>query len=122
MALRPKIVKLAKVIGGVPGKLTKIDEHAPEYYCLDCVVSDEQADVAIAAGLRQPRTVEYLAKKTGKPFELTKKLALELADIGVFTVWTDEKDKKDRFYMEIFAPGTLERMVGTGNSLKNIRR
>lgn len=118
MALRPKIVKLAKVIGGVPGKLTKIDEHAPEYYCLDCVVSDEQADVAIAAGLRQPRTVEYLAKKTGKPFELTKKLALELADIGVFTVWTDEKDKKDRFYMEIFAPGTLERMVGNRKQLE----
>lgn len=49
MALRPKIVKLAKVIGGVPGKLTKIDENAPEYYCLECVVTDEQADVAIAA-------------------------------------------------------------------------
>ena len=60
MALRPKIVKLAKVIAGVPGKLTKIDENAPEYYCLECVVTDEQADVAIAAGLRKPRTIEYL--------------------------------------------------------------
>ena len=40
MALRPKIVKLAKVIGGVPGKLTKIYENAPEYYCLEFVESD----------------------------------------------------------------------------------
>ena len=31
--LRPKIVKLAKVIGGVSGMVVKIDENAPEYYC-----------------------------------------------------------------------------------------
>ena len=30
--LRPKIVKLAKVIGGVSGAIVKIDENAPEYY------------------------------------------------------------------------------------------
>ncbi len=117
MALRPKIVKLAKVIGGVPGKLTKIDENAPEYYCLECVVSDEMADVAIAAGLRKPRTVDFLARKTGKSLKLTRKLALQLADTGVFTVWTDDKDKEDRFYLEIFAPGTLERMVGNREQL-----
>ena len=29
--LRPKIVKLAKIIGGVTGITTKIDENAPEY-------------------------------------------------------------------------------------------
>ena len=108
-------MKLAKVIGGVPGKLTKIDENASEYYCLECVVSDEMADVAIAAGLRKPRTVDYLARKTGKLLKLTRKLALQLADTGVFTVWTD--DKEDRFYLEIFAPGTLERMVGNREQL-----
>ena len=32
--LRPKIVKLAKIIGGVTGITTKIDENAPEYYCM----------------------------------------------------------------------------------------
>ena len=117
MALRPKIVKLAKVIAGVPGKLTKIDENAPEYYCLECVVTDEQADVAIAAGLRKPRTIEYLAKKTGKTVKETRRLADALADEGVFTVWTDKEDGKDRFYMEIFAPGTLERMVGNREQL-----
>ena len=30
--LRPKIVKLAKIIGGASGMLVKIDENAPEYY------------------------------------------------------------------------------------------
>ena len=37
--LRPKIVKLAKIIGGVTGITTKIDENAPEYYCMAGILS-----------------------------------------------------------------------------------
>ena len=69
MSLRPKIVKLARMIGGVPGMLNKIDENAPEYYALECVVTDDMADVALCAGLRKPRTMEYLAQKSGKSME-----------------------------------------------------
>ena len=58
MALRKKIVKLAKMVGGLPGRIFTIDENAPEYYALECVVSDEQADVALAMGLRKERTAE----------------------------------------------------------------
>ena len=47
--LRPKIVKLAKIIGGASGMLVKIDENAPEYYCMENIVSDDEADIAIAA-------------------------------------------------------------------------
>ena len=43
--LRKKIVKLCKMVGGLTGMMNKIDENAPEYYALECVVSDEQADV-----------------------------------------------------------------------------
>ena len=53
--LRPKIVRLAKMIGGIAGMTNKIDENAPEYYSMVNVVSDEQADVALAAGLRKER-------------------------------------------------------------------
>ena len=59
--LRPKIVKLAKIIGGVTGITTRIDENAPEYYCMAGILTDEEADVAIAAGLRKERTAAYLA-------------------------------------------------------------
>ena len=117
MALRPKIVKLARMIGGVPGMMNKIDENAPEYYALACVVTDDQADVAVCAGLRKPRTMEYLAKKCGKSLEETTRLAHELADEGVFTIWTDRNDGLERCYVEIFAPGTLERMVGNREQL-----
>ena len=44
--LRPKIVKLAKVIGGASGIIVKIDENAPEYYCMADIVSDDEADIA----------------------------------------------------------------------------
>ena len=63
--LRPKIVKLAKIIGGASGMLVKIDENAPEYYCMENIVSDDEADIAIAAGLRKERTAGWLAAKVG---------------------------------------------------------
>jgi hypothetical protein len=115
--LRQKIVKLCKVIGGVSGMMNKIDENAPEYYSLASVVTDEQADVAIAAGLRKQRSTEYLAKKCGKSVEETHKLARELADIGVFRM-TKNAEGEDRFFIQIFAPGTLEMMVGNSKQLE----
>ena len=82
--LRPKIVKLCHIVGGLTGVVNKIDENAPEYYSLASIVTDDEADVAIAAGLRKERTVGYLAKKVGKPVEEVEKLAKHLAWIGVF--------------------------------------
>ena len=109
--LRPKIVKLCKVVGGLTGVVNKIDENAPEYYSLASILTDDEADVAIAAGLRKERTVEYLAKKVGKSEEETEKLCKHLAWIGVFRGTTDRTDGKDRYYMQIFAPGIMEMLV-----------
>ena len=75
--LRPKIVKLAKIIGGVTGITTKIDENAPEYYCMAGILTDEEADVAIAAGLRKERTAvcsgqfkaDYICNTSAKAFD-----------------------------------------------------
>ena len=109
--LRPKIVKLAKVIGGLTGMVNKIDENAPEYYCMASIVTDDEADVAIACGLRHERTVEYLAQKVGKPVAEVEKLAKHLAWIGIFRCTTDPGDGKDRYWMQIFAPGIMEMLV-----------
>ena len=109
--LRPKIVKLAKIIGGLTGVMNKIDENAPEYYCMASILTDEEADVAIACGLRHERTTEYLAKKVGKSIEQTQKLCEHLAWIGVFRGTTDPGDGKDRWWMQIFAPGIMEMLV-----------
>lgn len=114
--LRPKIVKLAKMVGGIAGVINKIDENAPEYYALECVVSDELADVALTMGLRKPRTAEYVAGKCGKPLEQTHKDLMELARIGVCKVW--HEDGQELFWVNIFAPGMLEMMVNNREQLE----
>lgn len=88
-----------------------------EYYSMAGVVSDDQADVALAAGLRKERSIEELASRCGKPLEETRRLAHELADIGIFMLWTDRKDGKEKVFVEIFAPGVLERMVNNREQL-----
>lgn len=117
MALRKKIVQLAHMVGGLTGVINKIDENAPEYYSLECCVSDEQADVALVMGLRKPRTIEYIAKKANLSVEKAHKLAMELAQIGVCKVYTDEKSK-EVFMVQIYAPGILEMMVNNAESVK----
>ena len=109
--LRPKIVKLAKIIGGVTGITTKIDENAPEYYCMAGILTDEEADVAIAAGLRKERTAAYLAKKVGKTVQEVQPLLDNLVYYGIFRRSKDEALGEDVYYMQIFAPGILEMMV-----------
>lgn len=114
--LRPKIVKLAKMVGGIAGVMNKIEEESPEYMALECVVSDEQADVALTMGLRKPRTVEYVSKKCNKSIEETHKILMELAVIGVCKVW--HEDDVELFWVNIFAPGMLEMMVNNREQLE----
>jgi NADPH-dependent glutamate synthase beta subunit-like oxidoreductase/NAD-dependent dihydropyrimidine dehydrogenase PreA subunit len=116
--LRPKIVKLAKMVGGIAGAMNKIDENAPEYYSLNAVVTDDMADVALAIGLRQPRTLEYVLEKCGNPREQTLALLEALSETGVCKVWTDQEDGKDRYFVNIFAPGMLEMMVNNREQLE----
>ena len=116
--LRPKIVKLAKIIGGVTGITTKIDENAPEYYCMAGILTDEEADVAIAAGLRKERTAAYLAKKVGKTVQEVQPLLDNLVYYGIFRRSHDETLGEDTYFMQIFAPGILEMMVNQKDLLE----
>ena len=109
--LRPKIVKLAKVIGGISGAVVKIDENAPEYYSMANIVSDDEADIAIAAGLRRERTAEYLAKKVGKTVTKIQSSLDNLVEYGIFRRTYSEEYGEDTYFMQIFAPGILEMMV-----------
>ena len=109
--LRPKIVKLAKVIGGISGAVVKIDENAPEYYSMANIVSDDEADIAIAAGLRRERTAEYLAKKVGKTVAKIQSSLDNLVEYGIFRRTYSEEYGEDTYFMQIFAPGILEMMV-----------
>ena len=115
--LRPKIVKLAKMVGGIAGAMNKIDENSPEYYSLDCVVTDDMADIAMILGLRKPRTFDYVAQRSGRSTKETRELLDQLTYTGVAKVWKDKEDKKDRYFVNIFAPGMLEMMVNNREQL-----
>ncbi|MBQ6330381.1 MAG: FAD-dependent oxidoreductase, partial [Kiritimatiellae bacterium] len=104
--------------GGLTGMVNKIDENAPEYYCLADIVTDEEADLAIAAGLRKERTIEYLSKKSGFSIEKTRELAEHLAWIGIFRHTNDPVTGEDNYFMQIFAPGIMEMMVNNVELLK----
>ena len=116
--LRPKIVKLAKLIGGISGMTVKIDENAPEYYSMAGYVTDDQADLAIAAGLRTERSAAYLAKKVGKTVEEIRSDLDALVYYGIFRRTFDRQAGEDTYYMQIFAPGIMEMMVNNQELLK----
>lgn len=78
MAARPKIIKLAKKICGATAMLVKIDENAPEYYVLDCIVTDEMADVGLAMELRKPQTIEQIAKNAERAWRKPANLPCSL--------------------------------------------
>lgn len=117
--LRPKIVKLAKVIGGASGLMNKIDENAPEYYSMANLVSDDEADIAIAAGLRKERTAAYLAAKVGKTVEEIQPLLDNLVYYGIFRRTYSEELGEDIYFMQIFAPGIMEMMVNKPELLES---
>ncbi len=116
--MRSKIVKLCRIVGGVPGMMMSptITEETPQYRALNAVVDDDMADVCLAIGLRHERTPEYLAEKTGFSVEYTTELADKLADAGVFYGYMDENGNKS-YMMGIFAPGMLENMVNNREQL-----
>jgi NADPH-dependent glutamate synthase beta subunit-like oxidoreductase/ferredoxin len=108
VAIRKKILNLAKKICGATALMIKLDENAPEYYVLDCVVSDEQAEVGLGMELRSPQTIAQIAKKCGKDVETTRKLAYELAQIGACIF--HEENGEDVFELTVFVPGVMEKM------------
>ncbi|MEG2519403.1 MAG: FAD-dependent oxidoreductase, partial [Oscillospiraceae bacterium] len=109
MAARKLIIKLAKKISGPTALLVKIDENAPEYYVLDCVVTDEMAEVGLGMELRKTQTIAQIAKKCGKSIEETDRLARELAQVGACIFHSENGE--DVFELTVFVPGVMEKTV-----------
>jgi NADPH-dependent glutamate synthase beta subunit-like oxidoreductase/NAD-dependent dihydropyrimidine dehydrogenase PreA subunit len=112
MAFRPKILALANKITleartGIPNVPSD-----PEYRILAEVVTDEQADVALACKVRHSQTLEEISKKCGKSPEVIKKLLWELGNEGVVVIYTSPDDGIEYYTMPCWVPGIMEMMVG----------
>ena len=66
---REPILKLAKMMTGRAKKklgLEKMTKYDPEYWGLALLCTDEQAEIALKMGVRQPKTLDQMVKVTGK--------------------------------------------------------
>lgn len=105
--MREKIAKLINLIRGMEDAPVK--ETHPEYYGLECVVTDDMADVALGMRLREYMGVPEIAKNCGKSEEETHNLLLQLEDVGV--IESKVENGVEEFVLIIFVPGVFELMV-----------
>lgn len=112
--MREKIVDLVNLIRGMEGAPVK--EHHPEYYGLECVVTDDMADVALGMELRKYMGVPEIAKNCGKSEEETHKLLLQLEDVGI--IESKVENGIEEFMILIFVPGVFELMVTNGSQVE----
>jgi NADPH-dependent glutamate synthase beta subunit-like oxidoreductase/formate hydrogenlyase subunit 6/NADH:ubiquinone oxidoreductase subunit I len=106
MAVREKIVALAQKVAMSRKPFTEQD---PEYYALECVVTDEQADLALQMDIRVPISPEKLSQKSGKSIEETTRILEELGVIGVVEATREHGELE--YTLPIFVPGIMEFMV-----------
>ena len=110
---REKIIALGKkMTDRIPYKLglEKLTESDPEYYGLECVVTDDEADVALAMDLRKPTTPEKIAAKMGKDVAYVREKLDDLAMKGVIEYNYDTPDGSRQYVLPIFVPGAAELM------------
>lgn len=109
--MREPIAKLGKMITNrIPIALgmEKIKKEDPEYWGLDMLLSDEQAEVALSMGRRKPCTVEEVVKLCGKDRKTTERILEELSVIGIVEYnWENAKHEK-QYLVPMFVPGSAE--------------
>ena len=109
--LREPILKLGKMITNrvpVALGLEQIKKEDPEYWGLDMLLTDEQAEVALKMKRRVPRTLDEMVKLTGMERDKVEKILQELSVIGIVEYnWENEKREK-QYILPMFVPGSAE--------------
>jgi len=106
MSIRQKIVSLAQKISGTE---TAFTENDPEYYALECLVTDDMADLVMHMDLRVPISAKKLSQKSGESLEKTNRMLGEMAKRGVLEATLANGELE--FILPIYIPGILEYAV-----------
>ena len=83
---REPVLKLAKMMTGRAKKklgLEKMTKYDPEYWGLALLCTDEQAEIALKMGVRQPKTLDQMVKVTGKDRDYLEKQLEEMAQVAL---------------------------------------
>lgn len=108
---REIILKLGKMITNrIPIALgiEKLTTKDPEYWGLDALLTDEQAEVALAMGRRKPRTLDEVVKLCGKDRETTEKLLEEMSVMGIVEYNWENPNHEKQYLVPMFVPGSAE--------------
>ncbi len=89
-------------------KLKKLTKYDPEYWGLAMLLTDEQAEVALAMGVRQPRTMADIVKLTGKTEEELEPLLAEMSFCGILEYNWENESRTKQWVVPMFVPGSAE--------------
>ena len=108
---REIILKLGKMITNrIPVKLglQKLNKYDPEYWGLAMLLTDEQAELALKMGVRQPKTMADLVKLSGKDEAYLEKLLEEMSFIGILEYNWENPTRTKQWILPLFVPGSAE--------------
>lgn len=112
---RQVILDLANKIGRTKaGSGREAIPFGPEYYCLEPILDDFQASIALHLAFREKLSAEDVVKTSGEPYEKVKEALDYIAWAGVAFVNT--VDGVDVYWQDIFVPGHLE-MINNNKTL-----
>lgn len=108
---REPILKLAKMMTGRAKKklgLEKMTKYDPEYWGLALLCTDEQAEIALKMGVRQPKTLDQMVKVTGKDRGYLEKQLEEMAAVALVEYNWENPQHEKQYVLPIFVPGSAE--------------
>ena len=104
--VRPLILQLGQKITDRLGR--KITAEDPEYWGLECVVTDEMAQVALKMKVRHPMTLPQLVRATGRKEEELEKLLYEMSLVGLIEYNWENPQHVKQYVLPMFVPGSAE--------------
>ena len=89
--------------------IKRLTEEDPEYILLDrSMESDEQAEIMLKMGLRKPKTLDVIAKITGKDPKHVEELLEKAAQTGAVEYNWENPQHEKQYYVQLFVPGIAE--------------
>ena len=89
--------------------IKRLTENDPEYILLDVALeSDEQAEIMLKMGRRQPKTLEEIAQLTGKDPKHVEELLEKACATGAVEYNWENPEHKKQYYVQQFVPGIAE--------------
>ena len=89
--------------------IKRLTEEDPEYILLDrSLESDEQAEIMLKMGLRKPKTLDVIAKITGKDPKHVEELLEKAARTGAVEYNWENPQHEKQYYVQLFVPDIAE--------------